>query len=114
GWHSSPARKEMLLGEYRDAIKTAEIINPCRQALDEALDYNYDDKGRIEPGITSEVGGGQALHGDHVVADALLVLGRKDLPTAPVEVQRRTPGLTVADRRRIRKSRDEERLAWSR
>jgi hypothetical protein len=115
GWHSSPARKEMLLGEYRDALSSGTIINPCKQALDEALDYAYDDKGRIDPGTSSDgEGGGQALHGDHVVADALTLLGRKDLPRDIQAVKPRTPGRTFAARKKQwEKRKNRERAAWS-
>jgi hypothetical protein len=116
GWHSSPARKEMLLGEYRDALKNAQIINPCKQSLDEALEYIYDDKGRIEPGsLGFEDGGGTALHGDHVIADALCVLGRKELPKTLTPPPVKTPGGTFASRQKAAKLRqDPDRYAWSR
>lgn len=115
GWQSSQARKEALLGEYRDALKTAALINPCKEALDEALDYVYDSTGRIEPGsVGSEEGGGQALHGDHVIADALVVLGRKDLPKnariAPVVA----PVGSFADRRKQHDRAKSEKEVWSR
>lgn len=114
GWHSSPARKEMLLGEYREALKNDEIINHCKESLDEALEYSYNDKGQIEPGVKSEEGGGTALHGDHVIADALLVLGRKELPKAFKDEPTHTPKGSFADRKRIAaKRRQTEREAWS-
>lgn len=115
GWHSSPARKEMVLGAYRDAIKQATIINPCKEALDEALDYVYDDKGRIEPGsLGSEEGGGHALHGDHVISDALCVLGRKDLPKLDVDAEVRPVSGSFADRKRQWKHKQKQSKAvWS-
>lgn len=114
GWHSSPSRKEMLLGAYREALKTNAIINPCREALDEALDYVYDDNGRIEPGTTGhEEGGGQALHGDHVIADALCVLARESLPKSePVDEQKLQPG-TFAYRRRQFSRGLKDKDAWA-
>jgi hypothetical protein len=115
GWQSSPARKEMMLGEYRDALKNAEIINPCRESLDEALDYVYDDNGRIEPGLKldDESGGGTALHGDHVIADGLCVLGRKDLPKVErIQEARRTPAGTYAERQERRRRHNPDRDAW--
>lgn len=115
GWHSSPSRKEMLLGEYREALKNDEIINPCKESLDEALDYQYDDKGKIEAGLRpdDEEGGGSALHGDHVIADALCLLGRRDLPkdiqTAPI----RTPHGSYAARREAAKRARKGREVWA-
>jgi hypothetical protein len=116
GWHSSPARKEMLLGEYREALKTEEITNPCREALDEALEYQYDDKGKIEAGLRAddEEGGGSALHGDHVIADALCLLGRRDLPKTLTPAPVKPAKGTFAERRAAWKlSRNRERNAWS-
>lgn len=80
GWHSNAIRKELLLGQYREAIKTDRLINPCNEALDECLDYIYDENGQLLPGkLKEEKHGGRALHGDHVIADALVVLGMESL-----------------------------------
>jgi hypothetical protein len=115
GWHSSTSKKEMLLGQYRDALKLNTIINPCEEALAEAQDYIYDDAGRLEPGhMTEEAGGGSQLHGDHVIADSLLVLGRQELPkTEPEESEARAPYGTYAHRRKLAKAKDRERDAWT-
>jgi hypothetical protein len=115
GWASSPARKEMLLGMYREALKLGSLINPCKEALDEALDYVYDDHGRIEPGtVGSEEGGGGALHGDHVIADALVLLGRADMPKVERDQPTRAPAGSYGDRLAQHKKRSNDRLAWSR
>lgn len=114
GWHSSDSKKEILLGEYRDSIKLNRIINPCKESLDEALEYTYDDKGRIEPGhMGSEEGGGSALHGDHVIADALLVAGRKDLPLVEREVAAVAPRGTFGWRRDQHKRKQSDQHVWS-
>lgn len=100
GWHSSSAKKEMLLGAYREALYRDTVINPCLVALNEARDYSYNDKGQLEPGISgSEQGGGRALHGDHVIADALVTLGRLRLPSQEKEVPIRPPHGSFAARR---------------
>lgn len=115
GWASSPARKEMLLGMYREALKLGTVINPCKEALDEALDYVYDDNGRIEPGtVGSEEGGGGALHGDHVIADALVLLGRADMPKVERDKPTRAPAGSFGSRRAEHTRRTNDRLAWSR
>lgn len=114
GWHSSPSRKEMLLGSYREALKTNSVINPCREALDEALDYVYDDTGRIEPGSSgSEEGGGQALHGDHVIADALCVLGREALPKAELKTEMKLQPGTFAYRKKLSERQHRDQEAWT-
>lgn len=115
GWHSSNQRKEMLIGEYREALKSGHTINPSNESLDEALDYVYDDSGKMVPGTSRrEEGGATATHGDHVVADALTVLGSADLPseTGAPEPKRVTGG-SFADRRRMaRRKRSREKAAW--
>lgn len=115
GWHSSPARKEMLLGEYREALKLETIVNPCKESLDEALEYQYDDKGRIEPGLKQDdnEGGGSALHGDHVIADALANMGRRELPPEIKASPDKLPGGTFAARKAVAKKHKKDREAWS-
>lgn len=112
GWHSNGAKKEILLAAYRDALKTMQIINPCEEALSEAADYVYDDKGKLEPGtLGTEEDGGSALHGDHVIADALVVIGRKDLPKE-IQFTRPSPKYnSFATRQAVRRNPADE--AWA-
>lgn len=115
GWHSSDTKKEMLLGEYREALKLNTIINPCTEALAEASDYVYDSTGKIEPGsVGVEEGGGSKLHGDHVIADALCQAGRRDLPKQEKEEPHAIPSGTPAARRDQRRRERDDRMAWSR
>lgn len=114
GWHSSTSKKELLLGQYREALKTHTIINPCNESLNECLDYVYDESGRLEPGITGEEAqGGSALHGDHVIADALLLLGRTKLPKAEKDEPIKAPEGTFAYRRELNDKRKRERDIWA-
>lgn len=81
GWHSNQQRKEQLLGEYREALDTGRLVNPCDQSITEAGDYVYDENGLLIPGrLKEESNGGRALHGDHVIADALAQRARVELP----------------------------------
>jgi hypothetical protein len=113
GWHSSDTKKEILLGEYRDALKTNAIINPCKEALDEALDYVYDSNGKIEPGsVGVEEGGGNALHGDHVIADGLVVRGRADLPKSLPKEPHAIPKGTFAWRKKQYKTQRRQTDPW--
>jgi hypothetical protein len=115
GWHNSDTKKELLLRGYREALFLNEIINPCAEALNEALDYVYNDKGKIEPGhMGREEGGGTALHGDHVIADALVLIGRKDLPTAEKDETYKAPKGSPGFRRDRRQRRMREADAWAR
>lgn len=112
GWHSSDSKKQILLGEYREALKVNAVINPCREALDEALEYTYDDNAKLVPGsLGEEEGGGNALHGDHVIADALAQMGRRDLPSKERDTPARLPRGTPADRKLTRR-RNTDSVAW--
>lgn len=112
GWHSNNARKEVLLTEYREEVATGRLVNPCKESLDEALDYIYDEAGRLIPGkLKEESEGGRALHGDHVIADALTTLARRELPKfRPVSA--RPPAGSFADRQRAHKEKIEARDPW--
>lgn len=114
GWHSNNERKEVLLGMYRDALSRDDLINPCRESLDECEDYIYDDSGSILPGILrEESSGGRSLHGDHVIADALTWLARQELG-AQRDMPRKAPMGTYGwrRRRRQRQSEIERRSPW--
>ncbi|MCC7147128.1 MAG: hypothetical protein IT443_11840 [Phycisphaeraceae bacterium] len=109
GWHSNKERKEVLFGMYRDALAADRCINHCAESLDEASDYIYDDSGLLVPARTrEETGGGRELHGDHCVADALLVLGQEEMPRQRGLVDRPPPG-TYAHR--VKERRDARRRA---
>lgn len=76
GWHSSPERKNELIGMYRDGLATDRVIQTCNESINEASNYIFDSSGVAVPAsLLKEVGGGRALHGDHVIADALTLLG---------------------------------------
>jgi hypothetical protein len=106
GWHSNNDRKQVLLARYREALATDQVINHCAESIAEARDYIYDENAKLIPGkLKVETGGGQALHGDHVIADALCVLGRDELPKF-VEKAMKAPAGSFAWRRdRARKER---------
>lgn len=103
GWNSNKAKKEMLLGLYRDAMARDDVIQPCQQSLDEALDYIYDDgTGSLIPAeLREESSGGRELHGDHVIGDALCVLGIEEMPRQR-QRQRKAPKGTFAARQKTR------------
>ena len=112
GWSSSGAKKEILLGQYRDALKNARYINRCKESLDEALDYVYNDTGLLVPASShKEKAGAAATHGDRVVADALCELGRTKLPRVPVN-SHRAPRGSYAQLRDAMRRRNREKDAW--
>jgi hypothetical protein len=113
GWHSSAARKELLLGEYRDALKNARYINPSKESLDEAIDYVYNEKGVLVPASSkAEAGGAAATHGDRVVADALCELGRKLLPKVEAEKAKAPAGSYAQLRDAYRRRKGKESDVW--
>jgi len=100
GWNSNHQKKEVLLGLYRDALARDSVVNPCKESLDEAGDYIYSDTAQLIPSrLREESSGGRALHGDHVVADALTVLGRDEMPRHR-EMPQRAPQGTFAWRKK--------------
>lgn len=105
GWNSNAASKEVLLGRYRDALAKNDIINPCQESLDEAIDYIYTPDGALIPSrLREETGGGRQLHGDHVIADALTVLGLDEMP-AQKKSRARPPQGSFEHRRNMSKRR---------
>jgi hypothetical protein len=114
GWNSSASRKEILFGEYRDALKNVRYINPCKESLDEAIDYVYNDKGLLVPASAkAEAGGAAATHGDRVVADALCERGRALLPDLKLEKPMAPKNSYAQLRDAMRRRLMREREAWS-
>jgi len=110
GWHSNRARKEQVLGMYRDALGRDDIINPCVESLEECADYIYDPSGRLIPAsIREEPSGGHELHGDHVIADALCWVAAQELPKhqhSPVRAPRGSYAWRVQKRKHSKHSSD--------
>lgn len=106
GWNSGGPRKPKLLGEYRGALESDRIVNPCHQALDEAIDYIWSENGEVMPGrLVEEAAGGRALHGDHVISDALGWKGLDEI-TAQYDRMLRPPPGSFAHRREVRRKQD--------
>jgi hypothetical protein len=113
GWNSNDKKKEVLLGRLREEIKTGGIVVPNEKVLDELLDYVYTETGKLEPGkLKSEKGGGKALHGDRVIATALLLIARDEAPKAQ-QGDARAAVHSFAWRRQNAKRRQTERDAWN-
>lgn len=111
GWHSSPIKKEMILGLYRDALKAYTFINPSEEALNETLGYVYDDRGRlIYANVANEENA--ESHGDHVIADALANYAASLSPT----VRKRViiaPKNSFAYRKALHKRRQSSNQPWA-
>jgi hypothetical protein len=114
GWNSNNARKEVLLARYREALATDQIVNPCAESLEECKDYIYNDQGQLLPGrIREESMGGRALHGDRVIADALCLLARDELPRLLESKSSTTVPGSFAWRRKRMKERTNEESRWN-
>jgi hypothetical protein len=80
GWHSSREKKEVMLGNYRRALAGGEYINHSIPALNETLTYIYYDNGGLGPAeLMKESNEARKVHGDRVIADALCLVGAKEL-----------------------------------
>ncbi len=114
GWNSDAKKKEVLLGRLREELKQEKIIIPNQKCLDELLDYVYDDAGKVLPGrLAQETGGGAALHGDRVIATALVILARDHAPRHREEPGAAAPAHSFAWRRKKFLDRLENRNEWS-
>jgi hypothetical protein len=115
GWNSNKGRKMALLHFYREAVEHTRLVNPCAESLDEAMDYIIGPNGTPIPGkIREETAGGQELHGDHVIADALAWMAAEDRrKDAQRDTPGKAPGGSFADRRaKFKRSRQRDN-AWS-
>ena len=95
GWWSDKDSKQDVLGDLAGDIHTGSAVIRSGRTLDEMAKYVYYENGSIGPGPLEEVPEeGRALHGDRVIAAAIINKARKKAPslkpvarTAPVIVQ---------------------------
>ena len=91
GWAPTRESQMVLLGEYRAAVENKRIINRSKVALEETLEYTYQQDGSVDHARAKskqDPSGARANHGDYVIADALAYRGmgeRKILPRASGE-----------------------------
>lgn len=73
GWVKTDKTGLKLLEEYKDALFTETLTNPSKEAMEETLDFFYNDQGYPEHGKLNvgEPGGAKVNHGDRVIADAM-------------------------------------------
>jgi len=78
--------KVSLLGTYRAGLEGGNAINPSREALDECLEYVYDNQHGVchaRSKSKDDPSGANKNHGDRVMADALgwkLIIEKHKLP----------------------------------
>jgi len=86
GWAATKETKLVLIGDYRAAIERFVCINRSKLALEETLEYIFDNVGGVAHSRESnkvDPTGARDNHGDRVIADALAWRGineRKHVP----------------------------------
>jgi len=87
GWWPLKNTTRVLLEDYRHALQSRLILNPCDSALSTCLDFVWKgdtiehDRKAADP----DESGARENHGDEVIADALAWMLVKDLVTKPAE-----------------------------
>jgi hypothetical protein len=73
GWFPSQNNRTLLLGEYRRALYQRQFVNRSSWALEQFLEFRYDERGNVEFGGRKgdDYSGEGINHGDIVIADAL-------------------------------------------
>jgi len=81
GWRSTPEKKAQALGMLRRVYARGQFINHDDKALDEALTYVEYEGGGIGPAaLLEESDATRKAHGDRVMADAMCIVGRGEMP----------------------------------
>lgn len=109
GWWSNPQTKRDAVELLRDAYANEEILNPSRQAIEEAMQWIRYPSGMMGPGhLQDETSEAKATHGDRVVADMLSELAMAiDIPTPKAADLPYDPG--TADLPELLDDRDDDR-----
>lgn len=106
GWASTKETKLVLMGEYRAAVEKFACVNRSKIALQETLEYLFDNKGGVSHSIEDnkvDPTGAKGNHGDRVIADALAWRGITDRKSRPEQhEQRKIPVGSLAWRRQMR------------
>jgi hypothetical protein len=74
GWVSTPKNKRVLLEDYRTALTNKRFLNRSALALEECLNFKYDNQGNVKHGLednTDDPTGARVNHADRAIADAL-------------------------------------------
>lgn len=82
GFTTQRANKPQLLGNYQTYLTEGYFRNPCKEALEECLQYVHEASGRIvheKSNIDDDPSGAGENHGDRVIADALAAWGLREL-----------------------------------
>lgn len=111
GWHSTRETKLVLLGEYRSAVQEQKIVNRSQQALEETLEYIYNNQGGVSHSKSDnkdDPTGARDNHGDRVIADALAWRGMSERTVKPQVKKPTIPPGSLAWRREQKKQKSKE------
>jgi len=106
GWAATKETKLVLLGDYRAAIEKQFCINRSKEALEECLEYIFDQSGGVSHSRENnkiDPSGAKANHGDRVMADALAWRGLLERHRMPEKEKREIPVGCLAWRNKQRK-----------
>lgn len=95
GWAPTKEGKLVLVGNYRAAVEKRKCINRSKIALEETLEYVFDQRGGVTHSRAlnkSDPSGAGASHGDRVMAD---VLGYHGLHERIEKPKKEEPGIPV-------------------
>lgn len=109
GWTATPNNILTLLEEYRAALAQRSLSNYSASALDECLNFKYDNRGYVTHTAidSTDPSGARVNHGDTTIADALMWMMMKragaSSPIKNKEQPREGPPIgSIAHRRMLR------------
>src|SRR5258706_13486228 len=74
GWHATVKGKNMIIRDFMFALSILACLNRSELALNECLDFKYDESGNVVHAGEASKGDGSGArinHGDRVIADSL-------------------------------------------
>ena len=111
GWAPTRDNKYQLLSQYRGSLADRAACNRCEEAMRESLEYLFSGNNWVEHSCLNEnedPSGARDQHGDRVIADALAVKVMNDQPKQVTQVEQNYSPLSVAGRRKLRKSEEKQ------
>ena len=105
GWASTKETKLVLMGDYRSAVEKGDCVNRSKEALEECLEYVFDDRGGVTHARSKnkeDPSGANSNHGDRVIADALAWRGLDERVRKPEQQKREIPVGSLAWRNQMR------------
>ena len=91
GWYPSKNARRVLLEDYRDALQTRTILNPCESSLRTCLDYVWkgDTVDHDRKSANPDESGARENHGDEVIGDAQAWMMVKKIVVKPKVVEKK-------------------------